>query len=84
MIGATAFILTSVDPVTVTVVSVVLGAAAIPLTYFPVLVVANDIDYMGGRVNGRVLNAAATVMLVVMIVTSIATLPLLFFTKAGR
>jgi manganese transport protein len=84
VLGATALILTSVDPVTVTVLSVVLGAAAIPLTYFPVLVVANDGDYMGARVNGRWLNAVASVFLVVMVVTSLVTLPLLFFTKAGR
>lgn len=84
VLAATAFILTSIDPVTVTVVAVVLGAAAVPLTYFPVLVVANDGDYMGGRVNGRLLNAAATIMLIVMVVTSVVTLPLLFFTKAGR
>lgn len=81
---ATAFILTSVDPITVTIISVVLGAAAVPLTYFPVLVVANDREYMGERVNGRGLNAAATAMLIVMVVTSVVTLPLLFLTNAGR
>jgi len=84
VLGATALVLTSVDPVTVTVLSVVLGAAAIPLTYFPVLVVANDGDYMGSHVNGRTLNALASVFLVIMVVTSIVTVPLLFFTKAGR
>jgi hypothetical protein len=39
---------------------------------------------MRGRVNGRWLNAVATLFLVLMVVTSVATLPLLFFTKAGR
>ncbi len=84
VIAATAFILTSIDPIAVTVVSVVLGAAAVPLTYFPVLVVANDRDYMGGRVNRRWSNALATVFLVLMVVTSIAAIPLIFFTKAGQ
>jgi manganese transport protein len=84
LLGAAAFILTSIDPVALTVVSMVLGAAAIPLTYFPVLVVANDGDYLRGRVNGRWLNAVATVFLVLMVATSVVTLPLLFFTKAGR
>jgi manganese transport protein len=84
VVAAGAFILTSVDPVTVTIVSVVLGAAAIPLTYFPVLIVANDRGYMGKRVNGRLANGLATVFLILMVVTSVVTLPLLLFTKAGQ
>jgi Mn2+/Fe2+ NRAMP family transporter len=84
LIAATAFILTTVDPVTVTIVSVVLGAAAIPLTYFPVLIVANDARYMGRWVNGRVTNAAGTVFLLIMVVVSVATVPLLLLTKAGQ
>jgi Mn2+/Fe2+ NRAMP family transporter len=84
LLAATAFILTSIDPVAVTIVSVVLGAAAVPLTYFPVLVVANDRDYMGARVNRRWSNALATVFLILMVVTSIVTIPLILFTKAGQ
>lgn len=84
ILAATAFVLTSVDPITVTILSVVLGAAAVPLTYFPVLVVANDPDYMSRRVNGRWLNALATVFLGLMVITMAVTLPLIFFTKAGK
>ncbi len=40
---------TGVDPITVTELSVVFSAVALPLTYFPILVVANDPEYMGGR-----------------------------------
>jgi Mn2+/Fe2+ NRAMP family transporter len=65
-------------------VSVVLGVAAVPLTYFPVLVVANDRDYMGERVNRAWSNVLATGFLVLMVVTSVVTIPLLFFTKAGQ
>ena len=39
--------------------SIVLSAAALPLTYFPILVVANDPDYMGEHTNGRVLERAS-------------------------
>jgi Mn2+/Fe2+ NRAMP family transporter len=84
IIVATAFILTSVDPVTVTLVSVVLGAAAVPLTYFPVLIVANDRSYMGKHVNKPLSNTLGTLFLVLMIGTSLITLPLLFITKAGQ
>jgi manganese transport protein len=63
---------------------VVLGAAAVPLTYFPVLVVANDRDYTGRRANRRWSNAVATIFLLLMAVTSIATIPLILFAKAGQ
>jgi Mn2+/Fe2+ NRAMP family transporter len=84
VIAATAGVLTTIDPIQLTVISVVLGAAAVPLTYFPVLVVANDRAYMGKWANGRFSNALGVVLLVMMTVTSLATLPLLFATKAGQ
>lgn len=84
LIAATAFILTTIDPITVTIVAVVLGAAAIPLTYFPVLIVANDARYMGRWVNGRWANAAGTTFLLLMVVVSVVTLPLIFLTKGGQ
>jgi Mn2+/Fe2+ NRAMP family transporter len=84
LIAATAFILTTIDPITVTIVAVVLGAAAIPLTYFPVLIVANDARYMGRWVNRRWTNAAGTLFLLIMVVVSVVTVPLMFFTKAGQ
>jgi Mn2+/Fe2+ NRAMP family transporter len=81
---ATGLILSSVNPVQVTILAVVLGAAAVPLTYFPLLVVANDHEYMRGRVNRRWNNAVSFVFLVLMVATSIATIPLLVLTKAGQ
>lgn len=46
LLGVTV-LLTGVDPVMVTEASVVFSAVALPLTYFPILVVANDRDYLG-------------------------------------
>jgi manganese transport protein len=48
------------------------------------MVVANDRDYMGKWVNGRVNNVISTVFLIILVATSIATLPLLFYTKSGQ
>jgi manganese transport protein len=84
VIAAVGFVLTSIDPVTITLVAVVLGAGAIPLTYFPVLVVANDRQYMGKWVNRRFSNTIGTVYLVALVLVSLTTLPLLFITKAGQ
>jgi Mn2+/Fe2+ NRAMP family transporter len=77
------FGLTGVDPVKVTEYSIVLSAAALPLTYFPILVVANDRTYMGERTNGRVLNTIATFYLLLLGVISVATIPLMIITRGG-
>jgi manganese transport protein len=75
--------LTTVDPIKMTEYSIVLAAAALPLTYFPILVVANDPDYMGNSVNGRITNAIGTVYLVLLLLVAAATIPLMIVTKAG-
>jgi Mn2+/Fe2+ NRAMP family transporter len=71
------------DPVKLTEYVVVLSAAALPLTYFPVLVVANDPQYMRDKVNGRFANIFGFAFLVVVTVVSIVTIPLMIITRAG-
>jgi Mn2+/Fe2+ NRAMP family transporter len=83
IILATLAVLTAVDPVKVTEYSIVLSAAALPLTYFPILLVANDPDYMGNFVNSRFGNTVASVYLVLLVVVAVATVPLMIATKAG-
>jgi Mn2+/Fe2+ NRAMP family transporter len=80
---AAAVLLTTVDPIKVTEYSVVFSAIALPLTYFPILVVANDPDYMGESVNGRFANTLGTIYLVILVVVSVAAIPLMIATKAG-
>jgi Mn2+/Fe2+ NRAMP family transporter len=75
--------LTAVDPIKVTEYSIVLSAAALPLTYIPIFIVANDPDYMGDRVNGRLSNSLGVVYLVLLIVVALATIPLMIVTRAG-
>ncbi len=79
-----AVLLTTVDPIKVTEYSVVFSAIALPLTYFPILVVANDPDYMGEKVNGRVANALGSVYLVIVLAAALAAIPLMILTKAGQ
>ncbi|MFP5310978.1 MAG: Nramp family divalent metal transporter [Actinomycetes bacterium] len=78
-----AVLATGVDPVLVTEYSVVFSAIALPLTYLPILIVANDPQYMGKHVNGRVVNALGMVYLVIILVASIAAIPLMIATGAG-
>ena len=79
-----AVLLTTVDPIKVTEYSVVFSAVALPLTYFPILVVANDPDYMGEKVNGRVANGLGSVYLVLVLAAALAAIPLMILTKAGQ
>jgi Mn2+/Fe2+ NRAMP family transporter len=75
--------LTTVDPIKVTEYSIVFSAVALPLTYFPILVVANDPQYMGDSVNSRFTNAIASVYLVIILLAAFAAIPLMLATKAG-
>jgi Mn2+/Fe2+ NRAMP family transporter len=83
-LAGTAFLMTAVDPILVTEVSVVFSAVALPLTYFPILVVANDPDYMGKHVNGRVANTLGSVYMVFIVVAAVAAIPLMIWTRMGQ
>lgn len=78
-----AVLATGVDPVLVTEYSVVFSAVALPLTYLPILIVANDPQYMGKHVNGRGVNVVAMIYLVVILAASLAAIPLMIVTGAG-
>jgi hypothetical protein len=54
-------------------------AGAEPLTYLPILIVANDRQYLGRRVNSRLTNLLATVYLGLLV-----AVPLLIVTKVGQ
>ena len=84
LIAAVGMVLTTIDPVKLTEYSVVFSAVALPLTYFPILVIANDPDYMGEQVNGRICNGLSSIFLVLILVVSLAAIPLMIYTKAGQ
>ncbi|GAA3744801.1 Mn2+/Fe2+ NRAMP family transporter [Spinactinospora alkalitolerans] len=84
LLAGLALILTTLDPIKVTEYSIVLSAAALPLTYLPIFIVANDRDYLGDRVNSRFTNIIGTCYLVLLVVVSIVTIPLMIYTKAGQ
>ena len=82
LVGA-GVLMTKVDPVRVTEFSVVFAAVALPLTYLPILLIANDPQYMGEHVNGRVFNALGLVVLAIVLVASLAAIPLMIMTGGG-
>ncbi|MEV6813226.1 divalent metal cation transporter [Micromonospora sp. NPDC051296] len=77
-------LLTTIDPVTLTEYMLIISAVALPLTYLPILVVANDRTYLGDRVNGRALNLLGAVILLVILAASIAAVPLAIGTRMGE
>jgi manganese transport protein len=76
-------VLTQLDPIKVTEYSIVLSAAALPLTYFPILVIANDPVYVGDKTNSKFTNFLGTIYFFILLIVSLATIPLMVITKAG-
>jgi Mn2+/Fe2+ NRAMP family transporter len=76
-------LLTTIDPVQLTEFMLVFNAVILPLTYLPILVVANDREYLGEHVNGRLQNFFAILYLVVIVVVAVAAVPLMIVTGMG-
>jgi Mn2+/Fe2+ NRAMP family transporter len=76
-------LLTTIDPVQLTEYSLIFSAVALPLTYLPILVIANDQTYLGRRVNGRLANTFGMIFLVVVLAAAVAAIPLMIITRAG-
>ncbi len=81
---ALAIVMTGVDPVQLTEYAVIFSVVALPLTYLPILLVANDRAYMGTYVNGRVSNVLGVAYLVVILAISLTAIPLMIITNVGQ
>jgi manganese transport protein len=84
LVLALGLVMTGVDPVQLTEYAVISSAVALPLTYIPILLVANDRSYMREYVNGRFANTLGLLYLVVILVISIAAIPLMILTNVGQ
>jgi manganese transport protein len=74
---------TGVDPVLLTEYAVIFSVVALPLTYLPVLLMAGDRTFMGDHVNGVLGNVIGWVFFVVIVVVSLAAIPLMLITQGG-
>jgi Mn2+/Fe2+ NRAMP family transporter len=79
----TAALLTTVNPIQLTEYMLVFSAVVLPLTYLPILIVANDREYLQDHVNGWLANTVGVVYLVIILVVAIAAVPLMLVTGAG-
>jgi manganese transport protein len=84
LILAMGIVMTGVDPVVLTEYAVIFSVVALPLTYIPILLVANDRAYMGRYGNGKLANALGLVYLVVIMIVALTAIPLMILTNAGQ
>jgi manganese transport protein len=77
-------IMSGIDPVMLTEYAVIFSVVALPLTYIPILLVANDRAYMGRYVNGRLANTLGLIYLVVIVVVAVSAIPLMILTHQGQ
>jgi manganese transport protein len=80
---AAALAASGLDPIQLTVVTLALAAASLPFTFLPLLIVANDRDYMGEQRNTLAVNVVAIVILLLLGAVTLAIFPLLVLTGGG-
>jgi len=84
LVLALGIVITGVDPVMLTEYAVIFSAVALPLTYLPILLVANDSEYMGPHANGRLANVLGFAYLVMILVIAVSAIPLMLITNVGQ
>jgi Mn2+/Fe2+ NRAMP family transporter len=84
LVLSTLLILTGVDPVRVVEYSIVFSVVILPLTYFPLLIVAGDERVMGRYRNGRASRVIGWFYLALVTLAALAAIPLLVLTHGGQ
>ena len=84
LVLALGIVMTGVDPVQLTEYAVIFSVVALPLTYLPILLVANDRSYMGRYVNGRLANTLGIVYFVIILAVALTAIPLMILTNVGQ
>jgi Mn2+/Fe2+ NRAMP family transporter len=78
-----AIVESGINPVEITEYSVVFSVVALPLTYLPILLIAGDRSFMGEHANGPLAAALGWLYFGVILVLSVAAIPLLLMTNGG-
>jgi Mn2+/Fe2+ NRAMP family transporter len=84
LVLATLVIASGIDPVRVVEYSIVFSVVILPLTYFPLLLVASDEHVMGDHRNGVLSRAFGWFYLAITTVAALAAIPLLVVTHGGQ
>jgi manganese transport protein len=81
---STLVILTGIDPVSVVEYSIIFAVVLLPFTYFPVMLIAGDREFMGEFANGRLANVIGWFYLAVVTLAALLAIPLLIITGGGQ
>jgi Mn2+/Fe2+ NRAMP family transporter len=81
---ALGIVITGYDPVKITEYSVIFSVVALPLTFLPILLVANDPAYMGRHRNSRFSNVLGVVYFALILAVAVSAIPLLILTNGGQ
>ena len=85
MLGVAVLIaITGIKPLTLVDFSIVFGMVIMPFTYYPILTTAADRNIMGKHANGKTYNVVGWMFLALIIVASLAAIPLMVLTRAGK
>jgi len=84
LVLAFGIVMTGVDTVMLTEYAVIFSVVALPLTYLPILLVANDKAYMGTHANGRLANVLGIGYFVIILAVSLSAIPLMILTNVGQ
>jgi manganese transport protein len=81
---ALVIVMTGYDPVKITEYSVIFSVVALPLTFLPILLVANDPTYMGRYRNGRFSNVLGVLYFILILAIAVSAIPLMILTNGGQ
>jgi manganese transport protein len=81
---ALAIVLTGVEPLQLVEWSIVFSIVLLPLTYLPLLLIANDRKYMGDKANGWLANILGWGFYAALVLAALAAVPLYFLTSGGQ
>jgi Mn2+/Fe2+ NRAMP family transporter len=84
LVLALGVVMTGIDPVQLTEYAVIFSAVALPLTYIPILLVANDRSYMREYKNGALANVLGVLYLFVILFIAVTAVPLMLLTNVGQ
>jgi len=77
-------VLTDVDVMSLVEYAVLFSIIVLPLTYLPLMLLADDKSYMGQYANKWLAKGLGWFFFVVVTVTALAALPLYFLTSGGQ
>jgi manganese transport protein len=75
--------MTGIDPIQITIISLAAAAASLPFTFAPLMIVANDPEFVGDQANSRAINVVAMMILGLLLLVTIGVIPLLILTGGG-